>query len=278
MNFTTKYNQGDCWAVVTGGSDGIGEQFCKDLAAQGFNICIVARNEKKMIEKLEGIKAVATKAGKTIKTRYVVADLAALTTYKDYALIAEKIKDIDIAFLILNAGWTVMGPFKDLTPEEVEQTVTINAIHPTYLCKALLPQLLARKKRSGIIIMSSGLGSVAVPGVISYSASKSFSSFLGEALHTELKDKVDVLSYQCGEVKTKLLGNRKGFHVITVERATGAGLRDLGKRPMTYGGFAHDLTMRLAPSFVMQWAINKSAPKVLERYRLKQADGPKKTE
>ena len=32
------------WAVVTGGSDGIGEQFCRDLAARGFNICIIARN------------------------------------------------------------------------------------------------------------------------------------------------------------------------------------------------------------------------------------------
>jgi len=40
--------------------------------------------------------------------------------------------------LILNAGWTVMGPFKDLTSEEVEQTVTINALHPVYLSKALL--------------------------------------------------------------------------------------------------------------------------------------------
>lgn len=41
------------WAVVTGGSDGIGEQFCKDLAGAGFNICMVGRNAKKMVEKLE---------------------------------------------------------------------------------------------------------------------------------------------------------------------------------------------------------------------------------
>lgn len=47
-NFERLYNQGDSWAVVTGGSDGIGEQFCKDLANKGFNICIVARNEEKM--------------------------------------------------------------------------------------------------------------------------------------------------------------------------------------------------------------------------------------
>lgn len=43
------------WAVVTGGSDGIGLEMCKNLARQGFNICIVARNEAKMKEKLSEI-------------------------------------------------------------------------------------------------------------------------------------------------------------------------------------------------------------------------------
>jgi FlaA1/EpsC-like NDP-sugar epimerase len=55
-NFYKTYANTDSWAVVTGGSDGIGLQYCKDLAKQGFNICIIARNEQKMKEKLEEIK------------------------------------------------------------------------------------------------------------------------------------------------------------------------------------------------------------------------------
>ena len=47
------YGLGDTWAVVTGGSDGIGEQFCLQLAQKGFNICIISRNKSKMIENLE---------------------------------------------------------------------------------------------------------------------------------------------------------------------------------------------------------------------------------
>ena len=40
------YNKsGGGWAVVTGGSDGMGLAIAKNLAAQGFNICIVSRNE-----------------------------------------------------------------------------------------------------------------------------------------------------------------------------------------------------------------------------------------
>lgn len=47
------YGGPDSWVVVTGGSDGIGLQFCKDLSKLGFNICIIGRNELKIKEKLE---------------------------------------------------------------------------------------------------------------------------------------------------------------------------------------------------------------------------------
>jgi short-subunit dehydrogenase len=54
------------------------------------------------------------------------------------------------------------------------------------------------------LIVSSGLGSIPTPGFITYSASKSFSSFLGQGLNFELKDKIDVMSFECGVVATKL--------------------------------------------------------------------------
>lgn len=52
-NTYKKYSNGlvgdrGTWAVVTGGSDGIGLAICRKLAKEGFNICIVARNENKM--------------------------------------------------------------------------------------------------------------------------------------------------------------------------------------------------------------------------------------
>jgi hypothetical protein len=54
-----KYGSADKkpYAVVTGGSDGIGLAMCEHLAANGFNICIMSRNSDKMKEKLTLIKA-----------------------------------------------------------------------------------------------------------------------------------------------------------------------------------------------------------------------------
>ena len=52
---------------------------CMYLAKQGFNICIVARNEDKMKEKLAEIKKEFD-----IETKYVVADFSKLFSIEDY--------------------------------------------------------------------------------------------------------------------------------------------------------------------------------------------------
>ena len=44
LSHLAKYRNKDTWAVITGGSDGIGLQIAKILAKERFNICIVARN------------------------------------------------------------------------------------------------------------------------------------------------------------------------------------------------------------------------------------------
>ena len=60
-----------------------------------------------------------------------------------------------------------------------------------------------------------------------------------------------MLSFECGEVKTKLLGNRSGFSVITTDRATNGCIRDLGTEKLTYGAFAHEFVMGLTPSWLI---------------------------
>lgn len=46
-NIRDSYGE-NCWAVVTGATDGIGLGFCEELAAFGINICLVSRNATKL--------------------------------------------------------------------------------------------------------------------------------------------------------------------------------------------------------------------------------------
>jgi short-subunit dehydrogenase len=267
------YSTGDSWALVTGGSDGIGEQFCRDLANKGFNICIVARNEQRMVEKLKSIAEEAKSNGKTIKTRYIVADLASFTRFNDYLTIMEQVSDIDVALLVLNAGWTCDGFLKDMTPEEIEQTVTICALHPIYLAKAFLERLMSRTKRSGIIVTSSRLGTFPVPGLIPYSAAKAFATFFGQALNIELKDRnVDVISFEAGRVATKLLGDIKGWDVMKPPKVTWGCLRDLGSYPITNGWWRHEVFVKTTRAKSVQDLFYRNAPSSMDWYRNQQRE------
>ena len=48
MDHLSRYGGKGTWALVTGASDGIGLEFCKQLARDGFNICLVSRTESKL--------------------------------------------------------------------------------------------------------------------------------------------------------------------------------------------------------------------------------------
>ena len=49
--------------------------------------------------------------------------------------------------------------------------------------------------KSGLMVVSSGLGARAISGSTAYSAAKSFSSFIAECLNTEFEGQIDVMSY-----------------------------------------------------------------------------------
>ena len=48
MDHLERYGGKGTWALVTGASDGIGLEFCKQLAADGFNICLISRTKSKL--------------------------------------------------------------------------------------------------------------------------------------------------------------------------------------------------------------------------------------
>lgn len=95
--------------------------------------------------------------------------------------------------------------------------------------------------------MTSSTGSVSpVAGYISYSASKSFSSYIARGLHWELKDKVDVLSWCPGYISTKMTGHKTvdKFTCTNTTDAITAMYPDLGKQSHTHGHWKHKNTAR----------------------------------
>jgi len=82
-----------------------------------------------------------------------------------------------------------------------------------------------------------------VSGVQTYCATKTFASYIAEALHYETEGKVDIMSYQAGFVATKLVlqeSEKPQDGAITPQKAADTCFRDLGIQKMTRGAFSHE--------------------------------------
>ena len=87
----SRYGKGS-WAVVTGASDGIGRALCEELALQGFNIVLIARNK----EKLEKVAQELNVLNKDILTKIVIADFENSTKEGFFDEIYSQIESLDI--------------------------------------------------------------------------------------------------------------------------------------------------------------------------------------
>ena len=152
------------WALVTGGSRGIGKGAALFLAKMGCNIIIQARTEANCEATLNEIKALGVEA---------IAVGAELSKPEEVQKMLEKIdalgKDIDI--VLNNAGVQVAYRVDYLkTPvSDYEQSFLINTIAPMMICYHFLPKM-AERGFGRIVNTTSGIRRE--PEQAGYSASK----------------------------------------------------------------------------------------------------------
>ena len=165
------------WALVTGASSGIGEQFARQLARRGLNVMVVARRAE-LLMKLSS--ELTRKRGPTVET--IVADLGeAGGVDRVVAAIGER----ELGLIVSNAGFGLKGPFTHASREAVEAMFNVNARAPLLLLHALLPGLI-RRGRGGVILTGSQEGEAPFPWSAAYGATKAFVHSLGLALYGEL--------------------------------------------------------------------------------------------
>ena len=138
--------------------------------------------------------------------------------------------------------------------------------------------MLARNHLSAIVVVSSDLGASPTPGILTYSCTKTFSDFLARGLNYELKDRIDCLSWQAGQVATKMQGLPAGGDIVTTEVAVKGMLKDLGREQMTYGCYRHGRKMAIM-SVTPQWYFNAFIFKIMKdvhRWQIESGEAEKK--
>jgi short-subunit dehydrogenase len=183
------------WAVIAGGSEGVGESFANRLAAQGINLVLIAR-------KGGPLEALADRVRKTasVEVRTLVQDLTAPDMLDR---VSAATADIDVGLLIYNAG-SVSGfsPYLDAPLADQMRMVRLGVTAPTELTYHFGSAMRARL-RGGIILIGSMAGYAGAPDEVVYSAGKAYSRMLAEGLWYELKPyNIHVLGLILGLTRT----------------------------------------------------------------------------
>jgi short-subunit dehydrogenase len=167
-------------ALITGASAGLGEQFAQCFARDGHDVILVARNAARL-------EALASKLEQEhkVKAHVLAADLA---RPEEPQRIFDEVRSrqLEVEFLVNNAGFGSNGPFMDQDMTREAEMVEVN-------CTALLKltHLFARpmrERRSGRILnVASTAGFQPGPFMATYYATKAFVLSFSEALSHELK-------------------------------------------------------------------------------------------
>lgn len=226
--FKNKY--GD-WALITGASAGIGEEFAKQLAQLGLNLVLVARRE----ERLSSLKA-------ELEIKFNIEVITAPIDLLSDNYLNDLIKIVgnrNISLLINNAGFGYRGEFVDGNASTDENMIKLNCVVPTMLTHHFVKPMIANKK-GGIIFLASIVAFQATPTTTTYSATKVFNAFIAEGLWYELKKyNVDVLSLNPGGTTTEfqqVANSTAGPIPRTAKQVVETALKALGKKPSVVDG------------------------------------------
>jgi len=168
-------------ALITGASSGIGLEFARIFAANNCNLVVTARNESKLNELAKELEEKHKR-----KVTVIAKDLADKNAPQEIYDELKR-KNIEVEYLINNAGFGGYGKFNNTDWKHEEEMVQVNITSLMHLSKLFVQDML--KRNSGRIL---NVASVAAfqPGPLMsvYYASKAFVVSFSEAMSFELKD------------------------------------------------------------------------------------------
>lgn len=228
------------WALIVGGSEGIGSACARQLAAAGFNIAVVAR-------KIEPLEALAEELrGMGVEARALSVDLADARAIDKVRTITD---DIDVGLMIYNAGANkIRGDFLDLDESVYRDVINITVVGQAEFTRHYGALMKARGK-GGIILGGSSSNFCGAPTLAPYTAAKSFSRILSESLWIECQPVgIDVLHMSIGYTDTPAM-QRAGYDTSTAqapEEVAAEVLANIANGPLLIlgGQQAYDLAVK----------------------------------
>jgi short-subunit dehydrogenase len=165
-------------ALITGASSGIGAIYAERLAARGFDLLLVARDQQRL-----ETAASTLREAHGVKVEVLKADL----TQKDDVLkLQQRLRsDSSISLLVNNAGIAVDGLLANAESDSLERLIQLNVTAVTLLASAAAASF-SKAGRGTIINIASVVALFPERFNATYSASKAYVLSLTQSLNAEL--------------------------------------------------------------------------------------------
>ena len=183
--------------LVTGASSGLGAQYCRALAAEGFTVIATARRIKKLKELCSEINS----SGGTAHA--LKLDVMDFSSFASVINEAEKLAGT-IHCLVNNAGIAIGKKAVDTTPEEFDYVIDLNLKGPYFLCTEMARRWIANGIKGRIVNIGSIADRKASPGLTVYGTTKSAIARLSQQFAREwINEGICVNTLAPGYIKTE---------------------------------------------------------------------------
>lgn len=167
------------WALITGATGGLGTEFAKLHAARGGNLLLVARDAEKLKAMKQGLEETYS-----VRVTAFTADLSEEDA-ADQIYAFTKQENIQVDYLINNAGFGGRGEFHRRTMEQDMSMLSVNVVTVTKLLKLFLPDFVSRGEGK-ILNVSSTAALTPGPLQAEYYATKAYVTSLSNAIWREV--------------------------------------------------------------------------------------------
>jgi Dehydrogenases with different specificities (related to short-chain alcohol dehydrogenases) len=193
------------YAVITGGSDGIGFAIAEMFVKNGAHVCLIARNEEKLLDAKNKLTTYGTSVS------IIEGDLSNISELKN---ISDKILGINpnVDILVNNAGVGRFVPYEQMDIDLFDIHMNLNVRAPYFLSQYLLDSLI--KNKGNIINISSYFSRRMLSGsnTTAYSLTKGAIDSFTKSLAFEIGKKgVRVNAIAPGSVNTPQLRTNISF-------------------------------------------------------------------
>ncbi|ORL42094.1 short-chain dehydrogenase [Prescottella equi] len=218
------------WAVIAGGSEGVGAELAVQLAEAGLNLVLLARKPGPLEATAERVRA------NGVEVRTLSVDLTEADVLDKIRTVTD---DLEVGLLVYNAGANTYGhEFVTGDLDRFQQVIDLNITGQLKLIQHFGAPMKDRR-RGGLLLVGSMAGFLGASQISIYAGVKSFCRTFAEGLWLEMREyDVDVLEMVLGVTRTPAMDRAglnmdiDGLHVSEPADVAAQAIANIGNGPV----------------------------------------------